>query len=266
MNEERKTYWNETYYQYWKARVEESKNSALENNSHQIQGDVKTSSEQTYIDAVESLNILPSYKLLELGCGFGRNADVLYSKTPHLYFVDISESMLRAAREGNSHRPEIQFFLSEAEHLPFETNTFDRVMCFSVFDALFQKEALIEMNRVMNTNGLLYLTGKNSFYFNDDEKALTAEINARAKKHPNSFTHVKTLLAHLSSFGFSLCNSKYYLRRGDTYEGRFQTEFPDRFYEYALTLKKDKLAVLDLTSNLKISAEYSETFLNLFKT
>ena len=260
MDDDRKRYWNETYYRYWKARVEESNQSDPVNQSTKIQSDSKTAPDLTYLNAIAELGIRSEHSLLELGCGFGRKADTLYDLTKNLTFVDISEAMIEVARSDNKHRPEIQFYLSEAEKLPFTGENFDRIMCFGTFDALFQKEALIEMNRVLKLGGKLYVTGKNDLYFEDDEQALVAEQNARAKGHPNYFTDVKMLLEHLNVFGLSQDKGKFYLKRGDTFSDQYVKSLPPYHYEFALLLTKTGPVQHNRTASLTISSPISKTF------
>ena len=53
---QRAKYWNASYVKYWKERVKEANNNALEG-SQVIDGDKKTSSDEVYNDAISSLKI-----------------------------------------------------------------------------------------------------------------------------------------------------------------------------------------------------------------
>lgn len=236
---ERRDYWNEKYRDYWKQRVAETNNS--EKNSSQLnQNDKLSSSDQIYFEAIQLLDIKPGATVLEMGCGFGRSIPFLQSIAGTLHAMDISKAMIEAARESCSHFENVKFHISEAENTPFDNHSFDYVVCFAVFDAVFQTKTLIEGNRLLKQGGRLLITGKNDNYFDDDEEGYIAEINARAKKHPNYFTDVAGLLKNLDQFGFQKLTSRFYLRRGDIPEGKFETELPQHFYEYFLVLEKMK--------------------------
>ena len=145
------------------------------------------------------------------------------------------------------------------ESTRFQAGRFTRVICFGVLDALYQKEALIEMNRILASRGRVLITGKNDLYFDDDEKALVAQRNARAKGHPSYFTDVPALLQNIHRFGFTVVARRFFPRRGDTSLNRFTGEKPERFYEYALILEKQTEPVAE-AGRLNISAAMSKTY------
>jgi SAM-dependent methyltransferase len=246
MRDSREEYWNEQYLRYWKQRVEEA-NLGRSEESALVQGDKVSSTDQNYINAVALLNIRPGDKVLELACGFGR--------------LDISKSMIEAAREANPGLEGIEYLTGTAESIPYPQEFFDHIICYASFDAFYQKEALIEMNRVLKSGGTVLFTGKNNNYFPDDKEAMTAEINARRKGEPNYFTNVRLLLSALDRFGYGLVLGRYFPRRGDIVKNHFRTNLPDNFYEYLLVLSKTQPAEAD--PDLSISSAYSETFLKL---
>ena len=166
--------------------------------------------------------------------------------------------MIEAAKKDCSEYEKVKFAVSEAEKTSYRSNTFDNLICYAVFDALCQKEALLEMNRILKKTGTVLITGKNDNYFVDDREALIAERNARKKRHPNYFTDLKKLFEHLGDFGFSLIDNRFFLRRGDTHKDCFITSIPDCFYEYMIVLKKIKHITNDI--NIEISDSFSRTF------
>jgi ubiquinone/menaquinone biosynthesis C-methylase UbiE len=258
-DDERKRYWNEEYARYWQSRVEEANRSSQD--SQLIEKDSAAPSDELYKDLIRELEIPSNSRVLEIGCGFGRTIPILFAITSHVDAVDISEAMIAKARVSCGHLNGVNFCVSEAEKLPFSADRFDRVICFGVFDALYQREALIEMNRVLLPKGRALITGKNDNYFANDEKALVAEENARAKGHPNYFTDVSTLLGTVNTFGFRVVAQRFYLRRGDTAKNQFTTDTPSNFYEYALIFEKISTPT-DRARMLEISAPISKTFGN----
>lgn len=252
---EREKYWNEDYVRYWKARVEEANKSGT-NASNLIAGDTKTSADKLYIEAMGLLRLCKADRVLELGCGFGRSLPVLCGAVQHVTAVDISREMIHAAR-GSCREKNASFHVSPSEDLPFTDDSFDAVVCFAAFDAMYQSEALMEMSRVSRVGAKVLITGKNDDYFDDDSAALAAEAGARAKKHPNYFTDVNLLIKNLGKFGFEIDTQRYFLRRGDFAKEIAREERPDKFYEYLLVLKK--IRACSANEGLVISSSISKT-------
>jgi len=116
-----------------------------------IAGDWKKFRERTPIEVEEFLKKKKG-KILDLGCGSGRNF-IKNSKITY-YGVDFSEKMLNFAKK-NAKKEKIQakLFKSEAENLPFKDNFFDSAMFISTLHCIDTKEkrgkALKEIYRVM---------------------------------------------------------------------------------------------------------------------
>jgi len=234
--EKRFKYWNDNYRDYWQKRVAES-NTMQQNNSQLNQNDKLSSSDQVYFDAIRLLEISPDSNVLEMGCGFGRSISFLSPLCKSVHAIDISDAMIEMAKKLN-HFENVTYQVSEAEKTPFPDNTFNHIVCFAVFDAVFQTETLKEMNRIMCSGGRLLITGKNDSYYENDHEAYIAEIRAREKGHPNFFTDVHGLLNNLGLFGFQKRIGRFYFRRGDIHEKKFSMKLPKRFYEYFLVLEK----------------------------
>lgn len=86
----------------------------------------------------------------------------------------------------------------------FEDESFDVIVCMGVFDCCDQEVTLKELLRVLKVNGKLLTSGKNKNYFGNDNPAWIAEVNARKKGQPNSFTDVRNILEQLSAIGNKL--------------------------------------------------------------
>jgi len=252
---DRKKYWNEDYVRYWKSRVEEA-NESKGNASHMVEGDVKTTTDDLYLNAIDLLKITKSDHVLEIGCGFGRSLNTLCGVALHVTATDISEQMIVAAKQA-CQESNIAFHVSPSEDLPFPDESFDVVVCFAAFDAMYQAEALIEMNRVCRPGARVLITGKNDNYHDDDTPAMAAEIGAREKNHPNYFTDVVKLVRNINEFGFGIETQRYYQRRGDFANETAYTEMPERFYEYLLVLRKTDGC--HATGDFRISEKISKT-------
>lgn len=255
-NSDREKYWNEDYVQYWKARVEEA-NKTRDDTSLMVAGDVRASTDDLYIAAIDLLQISEVDKVLELGCGFGRSLPTLCRKAFHVIAVDISKEMINVAKES-CQEDNVTFYVAPSEDLPFPDSSFDVLICFAAFDAMYQPEALVEINRVVKVGAKVLITGKNDDYSDDDSAALAAERGARAKGHPNYFTDVKRLIKEIDKFGFAINTEKYFVRRGDFAKEIVTEHKPALFYEYLFVLVKTKECIH--SESPEISNETSKTF------
>jgi ubiquinone/menaquinone biosynthesis C-methylase UbiE len=253
----RSDYWNEGYFEYWKARVDEANQEVGEKEkSVMVKGDTLTSTDFQLEGALHRLVLKSKSTILEIGCGFGRSLPILSKLCKQVYATDISEKMISIAKETNK-SPNIKYLISEAESLNLKSNQFDYILCYAVFDALNQESALKEFNRLLKKGGRLLITGKNFDYAPNDNLAMEAEIAARRKKHPNFFTDVKTIFAHQDDFGFLIISQRFFVKRGDFMKDIFVTDIPDIFYEFELILEK----TTTYNSSLIFSSKHSKTFL-----
>jgi len=103
--------------------------------------------------------IMDGEKVLDLGCGHGRYAEVLKEKNINYFGVDIAEKMIAIAKEKY---PFAKFQTSDFLKLPFPEGFFDKVICFAVFHHIpsetFRIQFLQEIKRVLKKNGILILT------------------------------------------------------------------------------------------------------------
>jgi len=257
----RKEYWSNNYLKYWQERVAE----ANEDNGYSkiIKGDKITDSNEEYLNAIELLSPENDSSILELGCGFGRSLPYLYNISKNITAIDISDDMVSEAKKNYSNLEEIKYFVSDAESTPLASKSFLYVICYAVFDALYQDKALVEINRLLEKDGYALISGKNDNYNNDDELAFIAEVNARKKNHPNYFTNINLLLdGEIEKFGFCIEEIRFYERRGDTSGNNYKLEKPDFFYEYIMKIKKIK-DIGDI--KIKISDKYSKTYHRIAK-
>lgn len=259
---DRKKYWNDEYTRYWKlltdeANVKDGEKSKVEKI---VSGDYKTAGEQDAITFFNELTYSKKEKLLDYGCGFGRFFRYFCPKADY-YGIDISESMIRECKKSFPEY-ENRFMVAEGEQLPFDDNFFDKVICYGVFDACYQENALKEMLRVTSCGGMIFLTGKNYLYELGDEQAYIAEEAARKKGHPNYFTNVSLMLRELNDYA-EIEISHYFIRRGDMGKKIWVDEIPERFYEYILGIKKKASGAQKAL--WKFSDAYSDTWKEINK-
>lgn len=233
---DRKDYWNRSYLEYWKSRVDEV--AAPGDGSTIVAGDAKTVGAALYEEAFRDYLVRPG-SVLDVGCAWGRMFGLFKSFGMKVAGIDISRAMIEQARAdwGNS-SDVLSLHECEAESICFGDGQFDNVACLAVFDATYQHLALAEFMRVLRLDGMLFLTGKNDRYAVDDTVAAQAEAGARAKQHPNFFTDTVSMLDQLRRQGHSVVATWFFERRGDFGARRFSREMPESFYEYFVVVRK----------------------------
>ena len=216
-NTNNKDYW-EKYVSYWESRTADANSG-------------KAIMDRTANDRLLQEHFLRLYnmgeqkagRILDFGCGSGRLYPLFCNQskaTDDAYYgVDISKTCLEHMEKMY---PELKInrdiFETDGRTIPFADETFDKCVCFGVFDACNQEEILGELLRVVKVGGYILLTGKKDNYYEDDIAALVAERNARRKNHPNHFTVVEEMIQQVSKQGVGVEDAYYFLRRGDFVE------------------------------------------------
>lgn len=233
-NTNNKKYWND-YVSYWENKVKEANVD-------------KSAKDKTNDDVIlekyfRKLNVMNTDITLDYGCGSGRLYSI-YKKSisgdsDNYFGIDVSGVCLEhAQRENQGLKIDENLKEFDGLHIPFEDNSFDKIICFGVFDACNQEVVIRELFRVLKMGGELLLTGKNNRYYEDDKEAAIAEVNARKKGHPNYFTDVHNLMEQLLDHNVEVIEEYYFLRRGDFPRNQAVCEMPEIFYEWAFLLKK----------------------------
>jgi len=104
---------------------------------------------------LNSINLKHTLVLLDVGCGTGILLNILaeLNMDLRLYGIDISEQMIKVARNKNTN---IKFCQSSSGYIPFQENMFDYVTCATSFHHYqSSNNALTEMYRVLKKNGTL---------------------------------------------------------------------------------------------------------------
>ena len=113
---------------------------------------------------VDKLEVKPSHRILEVGCGTGRDSFRIAKRLGadgKLFLQDLSRNMVQETRKRLSdHYKELElscelgYFISNATHLPFPDNYFDSVFHFGGFNNFGDKKAALkEFSRVVKTAG-----------------------------------------------------------------------------------------------------------------
>lgn len=102
-------------------------------------------------------NITPPMKVLDLGCGAGKNTKYLETKGFNVVGIDFSCQALKLAQKAKTKSVLIQ---GDAARLPFKNKTFDFIIdvgCFHCLPPGIQDRARDEILRVLKPKGLYFL-------------------------------------------------------------------------------------------------------------
>lgn len=235
---------NKDYLHYWKERVDQEKK------------DGKVAGREIVKFYLDKMGIKKDGKLLDIGCGFGRLYPVLSDYSNFVYGIDVDLAMIDKA----SVLPYTGLNLGTAENTNLPFHYFSTIVCWAVYDVVEQVEALCEENRILRTGGSLLITGKNIQYPFDDHEAFIAERNAKLKRFPNHFTHVRELMSNINVFGFEIELCYGFYKRGDfgrNYSIDLLENNKEDFYEFCMILKKIENIIY--TPKIEITDEYSQT-------
>jgi ubiquinone/menaquinone biosynthesis C-methylase UbiE len=106
------------------------------------------------------VDLPPTATVLDIACGTGELERLILAEHPtqHMVGVDISEQMLKVARQKLQNYSNVRFELASASALPFDNASFDTVISansFHYFDD--PNAALNEMQRALKPNGNLII-------------------------------------------------------------------------------------------------------------
>lgn len=110
---------------------------------------------------LKEMNLSPSQRILELGCGEGwasRLMAQMAGEDSRVVAMDIADEMVRCAKNKSVGMGNMSFVCGAAEYIPFQDSFFDVVLSIEAFYYIKnQDKALRELYRVMAPNGRLYL-------------------------------------------------------------------------------------------------------------
>jgi ubiquinone/menaquinone biosynthesis C-methylase UbiE len=89
-----------------------------------------------YKAALESLNIKPDSKILDVGCGTGLLFSHVAAEAKTVVGVDVSIKLLRQAKKRAQEFRNVHLVQADADHIPFKNNHFNIVFAFTVLQNL----------------------------------------------------------------------------------------------------------------------------------
>ena len=108
--------------------------------------------------AIELMHVPPDARVLDVGCGSGWATRLLaeHASNGRVTGIDISDEMIRLARESSLLFPKVDYQVASAEQLPFADGEFDHVFSMeSLYYYANIPAALREIRRVLRPAGLL---------------------------------------------------------------------------------------------------------------
>ena len=190
---------DEKYTKYWSCAINRS-----------VDG-TKIAGMNEAVHFLELLSLNRHDRVLDMGCSFGRMHEAIAVYSDRIFGLEPDSFAVEQARL----RPYKEVRQGSAEYTGFDSNFFELIFCWAVFDVVDHKKGLLEISRILKDKGKLLITGKNSNYFQDDELGFKAEKNAFLKGFPNRFTNLTEVLSSLAQFGLKLDKLVIFPRRGD---------------------------------------------------
>jgi ubiquinone/menaquinone biosynthesis C-methylase UbiE len=150
------------------------------------------------IDQIMKDRYLEGDKILEAGCGGGRNMHWFIENGLDIYGIDSSEAAILNLRNKYPQLPKENFQVALVEKLPFEDNYFDHVISCAVLhfakSVIHFKEMMAEMIRVLKPNGILFIRMTSDIGI-EDKVELLFEGNYKIPDGSLRFLLTKPLLA-----------------------------------------------------------------------
>ena len=128
-----------------------------------------------FIDILEDhldffIKNLNGKKILDLGCGPGRDSKYFSEKGFEVIGIDLSDKFLKMAAKN---APKAKFMRMDMRKLDFPDNYFDGVWaCASIFhiERKYLDKLLNDLRRILKEDGIFYMTTKLEDYTPEEEK------------------------------------------------------------------------------------------------
>lgn len=154
---------------------------------------------------LEYLNVSNNETVGDIACGCGELSIQIAKKGGCVYGIDMDKKAIKIA--GLLCPSKCKFMVANAEKLPFESNSLDKVVSVCALEHFKDDEkALAEMNRVLKPGGILVLT-VDSFTYKAVNKILQAKHKVKAQVV--NYYSLSQLSKKLEDHGFQVEKAKY---------------------------------------------------------
>jgi len=158
-------------------------------------------------EVVNWFRLADGYSILDIGTGTGILLPLLkeaISKEGRLIAIDFSFKMLERAKPRQCLGEKV-LINATVESLPFQSDLFDRIICFSAFPHFHDKaRALLEMVRVLKGGGTLFITHLKSVEeLNQFHRQIGGPVAHDFLPHPE---RIKELMKDAGLFKISIIN------------------------------------------------------------
>jgi ubiquinone/menaquinone biosynthesis C-methylase UbiE len=159
-------------------------------------------------------------KILDAGCGAGRDTNIFTKKGFDVIGLDISQGLLIEAKRRY---PNLQFIHGSLLEIPFDDKSFDGVwarMSLLHFETIDEvTKALKEIYRVLKLNGILHILAQSG-----DEKTSIFEDKFSGHKRFFRFFTIEELEALVKETGFKIISIDQYKETNKVVNGREDLE------------------------------------------
>lgn len=176
----------------------------------------------------------PSARLLDIGCGAGRNAIPLAELGWQVTGTDLSRAMLHGAaarQEAEPSRARVELVLAPMDSLPFDAGTFDFIVAHGIWNLARSgsqfRRAVREASRVARPGALLFVFTFSRHTLREDAAPVAGEsfVFTQFSGEPQCFLTEDQLVAELGGAGFD-ADPWLPLRELNRRPGAFQTGAP----------------------------------------
>ncbi len=100
--------------------------------------------------------------VLDIASGEGYGTAIMAEKAKNIIGMDLAANAIAYAKRKYAKIRNVQFEVGDLAHLPFDTDTFDVIVCFETVEHVDDPIAAInELQRVLKSNGLLIISTPN---------------------------------------------------------------------------------------------------------
>jgi SAM-dependent methyltransferase len=204
-----------------------------------VKGFVDSPPNASLMDVAAEAFVGPSARLIDLGCGAGRNAVPLARSGWRVVGTDLSAAMLMAAAsrvEPEAVADRMTLVLAPMESLPFASDTFDFVVAHGIWNLARSgkqfRRAAAEAARVARPGALLFVFTFSRHTLPADAQPVPGEsfVFTQFSGEPQCFLTAGELVVEMAEAGFVL-EPSHPLRELNRSPGRLRASGPPVIYE-----------------------------------